>query len=53
MRSEIGWNRQCHAAIRWSVTAIATLRWSRFALVVLRVIELHVEAFLEARGEIL
>ena len=53
MRSEIRWNRERDSAIRRCVTAVATLRWPRVTLVVLRVVELHVEAFVETRGKIL
>jgi hypothetical protein len=53
MRRKIRRNRQCDAAINWRVTAIATLRGSRFAFHVLRVIEFHVEAFIESGREIL
>lgn len=53
MRRQIRRNRKSYSAVRRRVTAIATLRRSRFALVVLRVIELHVEAFIESRWKIL
>jgi hypothetical protein len=53
MRREVCRNRQRDAAVDGRVTAIATLRRPRFAFHVLRVIELHVEAFIESRGKTL
>ena len=53
MCCEVRRNRERDSAIRRRVTAITALLRSRFTFHVLRVIELHVEAFVEARGEIL
>ena len=52
VRRKIRRNRQRDAAVRRRVTTVATLRRPRRAFHVLRVIELHVEVFVERRREI-
>lgn len=46
-------DRQRNSAIRRSMTTVATRLWLRRSAHVLRVIELHVETLIEARGETL